>query len=94
VRGETLHVCERVVLAPATGRFVAPAHEPGALVHAGLPVADVVASGHPTPVTTPFTGVLAGLLAHDGERVREGQPVAWLRAVDATSASSRDRARR
>jgi biotin carboxyl carrier protein len=85
--GEVLHVRERIVLAPATGRFVTVPHDeidphrPGSLVLAGSMLAAVVSSGESQPVTTPFTGVLAGLLAHDGERVREGQPVAWLRAA-------------
>ncbi len=35
--------------------------------------------GHSTPVHSPFHGRLMGLLASAGERVREGQPVAWLR---------------
>jgi hypothetical protein len=77
--GEVLYFSERIVLAPATGRFVAPEHDTGSFVHAGFAVAAVVTSGRAEPVTTPFTGVLAGLLAHDGERVREGQPIAWLR---------------
>ena len=28
-----------------------------------------------------FRGFLMGMLAVEGERVREGQPVAWLRAA-------------
>lgn len=85
--GESLHVRERIVLAPATGRFVVDAADeldpacPGQLVVAGSPLGGVIGSGCTTAVTTPFTGVLAGLLAHDGERVREGQPVAWLRVA-------------
>ena len=85
--GEVLDVTERIVLAPATGRFVAipndevDPHTPGSLVLAGSPLAAVVTAGVSQTITTPFTGVLAGLLAHDGERVREGQPVAWLRAA-------------
>ena len=84
--GEALHVDERIVLAPATGRFVVSDDEldparPGFLVLAGCHLGGVVGSGHTTAVTTPFTGVLAGMLAHDGERVREGQPVAWLRVA-------------
>ena len=85
--GEVLHVNERIVLAPATGRFVAvphdevDPHQPGTLVLAGSPLAAVVSSGESQAVTSPFTGVLAGLLAHDGERVREGQPLFWLRAA-------------
>jgi biotin carboxyl carrier protein len=86
VGGEELHVSERIVLAPVTGRFVAvphdevDPHQPGSLVLAGSPLAAVISSGEAQPVTTPFTGVLAGSLAHDGERVREGQPLFWLRA--------------
>lgn len=84
--GESLHVHERIVLAPVTGRFVVDADEidparPGCLVLAGSPLGGVVGSGRTTAVTTPFTGVIAGLLAHDGERVRQGQPVAWLRVA-------------
>ena len=83
--GETLDVRERIVLAPVTGRFVAvpsdevDPHVPGSLVLAGSPLAAVVTSGVAEPVTTPFTGVIAGRLAHDGERVREGQPLFWMR---------------
>lgn len=85
--GEELHVSERIVLAPATGRFVAvphdelDPHEPGTIVLAGSPLAAVVSSGEHQAVTSPFTGVLAGRLAHDGERVREGQPLFWLRTA-------------
>ena len=73
---------------PSTGRFVADrrrAVDPAtARRHSSSPArpsATSSAPGEATPVTTPFTGVLAGLLAHDGERVREGQPVAWLRVA-------------
>lgn len=85
--GEVLHIRERIVLAPATGRFVYLPHDEldpqpdGTLVLAGSPLAAVVSSGVAQAVTTPFTGVIAGRLAHDGERVREGQPLFWLRAA-------------
>jgi biotin carboxyl carrier protein len=85
--GEVLHVRERIVLSPVTGRFVAvpsdevDPHHPGSLVLAGSTLAAVVSSGEAQAVTTPFTGVLAGRLAHDGERVREGQPLFWLRSA-------------
>jgi biotin carboxyl carrier protein len=32
-------------------------------------------------VRTPFAGRLVGFLAHRGERVMTGQPVAWLRVL-------------
>ncbi|MGH9135774.1 MAG: hypothetical protein ACRD0G_01850 [Acidimicrobiales bacterium] len=85
--GEVLYVHERIVLSPFTGRFVTvpsdevDPHQPGSLVLAGSPLAAVISSGEAKAVTTPFTGVLAGMLAHDGERVREGQPIAWLRVA-------------
>ena len=85
--GETMYVHERIVLSPVTGRFVVDTDDeldparPGSLVVAGSPLGGVVGSGRTTTVTTPFTGILAGLLAHDGEPVREGQPIAWLRVA-------------
>ena len=79
--GEVLHVRERIVLSPVTGRFVVdpggqvdPAR-PGHLVLAGSSVGGVVGSGRTTAVTTPFTGVIAGCSpTGDGERVSEGRP--------------------
>lgn len=108
--GELLAVPERVIIAPAPGRFrpltddlVLPAYSDAeapklAEVSDSTDVAAAVAHlgdsdtvdreqvigyvdgiGHSTPVRSPFPGRLMGLLAHAGERVREGQPVAWLR---------------
>lgn len=83
VHGEHLGVPERVILAPALGVFrpveddeVAPG---GDVVTAGQVVGVVESSGRSLPVRSAFTGMLMGMLAHPGERVREGQPVAWLR---------------
>ena len=84
IHGETLGVPERVIVAPAPGTF-RPV-EPGDLA-AEVPVEQeqvigfVEGKGHSTPVRSPFGGKLMGLLAHAGERVREGQPVAWLRSA-------------
>ena len=75
--GEDLLVLERVVVAPALGVF-RPV-DTGAVVQAGDPVGVVVGSGVEHPVVSRFTGSLMGVLAHEGERVREGEPVAWLR---------------
>ena len=112
VHGELLMVPERVILAPAPGKFrpVAEAratdgtglagtgpdgHDPdghdfdghdfdgnlagGAHVACEQVIGFVDGIGHSTPVRSPFHGRLMGLLASAGERVREGQPVAWLR---------------
>lgn len=85
--GESLAVPERVIVAPTSGRFrPVGAAEPGEAGEAGDPQLDreqvigfVDGVGHSTPVRSPFKGRMMGLLAHAGERVREGQPVAWLR---------------
>ena len=84
IHGETLAVPERVIVAPAPGTFrpVEPAEaEPELAVEAEQVIGFVEGKGHSTPVRSPFGGKLMGLLAHAGERVREGQPVAWLRSA-------------
>ena len=90
VHGEVLMVPERVILAPAPGKF-RPVEGAPVLTESGEPASDgsdvarqqvigfVDGIGHSTPVHSPFHGRLMGLLASAGERVREGQPVAWLR---------------
>ena len=49
------------------------------LIAAGQSIGVVEGPGSSTPVRSPFGGFLVGMLARGGERVREGQPVAWLR---------------
>ena len=88
VPGEVLAVPERVIVAPTVGVF----HPLGddtdldlteaqniTLIAAGQAIGVVEGPGSSTPVRSPFGGFLVGMLAHRGERVREGQPVAWLR---------------
>ncbi len=82
VNDEVLTVPERVILAPAPGTFrpVEPLEAIGeGTVAEEQVIGFVEGKGHSTPVRSPFGGRLMGLLAHAGERVREGQPVAWLR---------------
>jgi [acyl-carrier-protein] S-malonyltransferase len=77
--GERLYVSERLVVSPCAGLFEAPASQapkPGDPVETG----DLVGAVSGTEVRSPFAGVLMGLLAHPGERVQAGQPIAWLRA--------------
>jgi len=81
-QGEHLGVPERVILAPALGVFRpvdAAATPEGKPVREGEVVGVVEVSGRKLPVRSAFTGMLVGMMAHPGERVREGQPVAWLR---------------
>jgi biotin carboxyl carrier protein len=81
--GEALTVSERMIVAPAVGVFrplTAVAAE-GDDVTQGQPIGVVEGPGTATPVRSPFAGRLAGILAHPGERLREGQPVAWLRVA-------------
>lgn len=82
-RGEELSVLERVVVAPSIGVFSPSETDAaeGEIVEAGQVVGMLETSGTTTPVRSPFKGLLMGMLAHAGERVREGQPVAWLRCV-------------
>jgi biotin carboxyl carrier protein len=87
VPGEVLAVPERVIVAPAVGVFRllqetdtdTGATEAGELIFAGQAIGVVEGPGSSTPVRSPFGGFLVGMLARGGERVREGQPVAWLR---------------
>ena len=83
IHGETLAVPERVIVAPAPGTFrpvdAAVREAPEQTVVPDQLIGYVEVKGHSTPVHSPFGGRLMGLLAHAGERVREGQPVAWLR---------------
>ena len=87
VHGEVLAVPERVIVAPAVGVF-RPLGDADVdltetanvtLVTAGQAIGVIEGPGSSTPVRSPFGGFLVGMLARRGERVREGQPVAWLR---------------
>lgn len=81
--GEVLGVLERVVVAPSRGIFsplaLACVTSEGEMVEAGQAIGTIASSGIDVEVLSPFTGLLMGMLAHDGERLREGEPVAWLR---------------
>jgi biotin carboxyl carrier protein len=85
LHGERLAVPERVIIAPRIGQFrSAPADvvtAEGEIIAAGQVVGFVDAQGELIPVRSAFRGWMMGLLVHEGERVREGQPVAWLRAL-------------
>jgi acetyl-CoA carboxylase biotin carboxyl carrier protein len=81
--GETLSVSERVIVAPAVGVFHRLSGDDqakdGDPIDRGDVVGMVQSLGTSTPVQSPFEGLLVAILALDGERVRPGQPVAWVR---------------
>lgn len=80
VHGEELQVPERVIVAPALGTFRPEVRgAEGDRVSEGQVVGVVEAGREVVPVRSPFTGLLMGMMAEAGERVRDGQPVAWLR---------------
>jgi biotin carboxyl carrier protein len=83
LHGEILAVPERVIVAPTVGVFrpLDPAAGAETVVAAGQAIGVVEGPGASTPVRSPFPGALIGMLARAGERVREGQPVAWLRVT-------------
>jgi biotin carboxyl carrier protein len=89
--GETLSVPERVIVAPAIGVFHRSdgdgrIHD-GDLIGKGDVVGIIRSLGRSTPVPSPFAGSLVAILARDGERVRPGQPVAWLRTAITTASA-------
>lgn len=80
--GETLQITERLIISPATGIY---RPEPSPVVMADgtvLAEGDTVGTVGSVPVRSRFSGRLMGLLAIEGERVRKGQAVAWLRLHD------------
>jgi biotin carboxyl carrier protein len=77
--GEGLLVPERMIVAPTVGVFRPVQMDEGQSLVPGQTVGMVDGPGTSTPVASPFAGHLVGMLAHPGERLREGQPVAWLR---------------
>jgi [acyl-carrier-protein] S-malonyltransferase len=80
VHGELMHVPERLVVTPAAGifRWLADTTE-GDHIEAGQPIGVIEGAGRTVEVRTRFAGSLMGRLAETGERLRPGQPVAWLR---------------
>src|SRR5262249_35395529 len=77
--GETLLVPERMIVAPSVGLFRPADTVEGSHVDAGQTIGVVDGPGTSMPIETPFTGKLVAMLWHTSKRLREGQPVAWLR---------------
>ena len=86
VQGDDTCVDVRLVVAPTAGIFQpAPPDDvtsEGEVVAAGAVLGHVTGAGTERAVTSFCTGFLIRVLAHPGERVRPGQPIAWLHPVD------------
>jgi len=92
-QGEHLYTSERVVISPAAGVFERAAGlgapGPAGLGDAGtagpgqqgtaVAVGDLLGTVGTAEVRTPFAGTVVAFLAHPGERVAGGEPIAWLR---------------
>ena len=74
--GELLYVSERVVISPSAGIFEPPPErrEVGQWIDVGCLLGTV----SEIEVRSAFGGAFKGYIAHPGERVQAGQPIAWL----------------
>lgn len=79
--GEDLLVPERMIVSPAAGVFRAIELSDDDLIEAGQAVGLIDGPGTSVPVVSLFAGNLASVLVQDGERIRAGQPIAWLRTA-------------
>jgi biotin carboxyl carrier protein len=82
--GEDPGGLERMIVSPALGTFrpePGDATAEGAWLEAGQAIGKIESLGRVEVVRTPFSGYLMGMTATNGERVRVGQPIAWLRSA-------------
>jgi biotin carboxyl carrier protein len=74
---------ERVVVAPCAGRFVPLPVEDftceGEWVEPGQALAEIVTNGSRTTVRSSFRGWVMGMLALEGQPVRRGEALFWVR---------------
>ncbi len=87
--GDAVRIDVRLVVAPAHGLFHATAVDAftaeGEVVRRGDVLGHVRGPGAEVPVAAFCDGFLVRVLASDGERVRTGQPLAWLHPFDGLS---------
>lgn len=85
LEGDDVRVPTRMILAPEAGTFRPSPPETctteGEIVQPGASVGTVESLGRTIDVTSAFHGLLMGMMALPGERVRAGQPVAWLHTI-------------
>ena len=85
--GDDVRLGSRLIVAPVAGvfrphppgpAFPDPASGSAGVVRRGDVIGIVDAPGRQVEVASCFSGRFRGLLAESGERVRPGQPLAWL----------------
>jgi biotin carboxyl carrier protein len=80
---ETEAISERLVVAPASGRFHALSSEhlavSGEWVEPGTVLGMVESHGHRVPVCSPFRGWVKGMLALQSQPVKQGDALFWIR---------------
>lgn len=84
--GDHPHIDVRLVVAPAAGIFrpgpVITYTTEGEIIETDGVLGHIHGPGRTEEVTSFCTGFLIRFLAEAGERVRPGQPIAWLHPVD------------
>jgi biotin carboxyl carrier protein len=70
-----------MIVAPGVGVFSPVEIDEGSAVEQGDVVGEIVGPGTRVAIRSPFRGTVMGMMAHPGERLREGQPIAWLRVA-------------
>ncbi|CAN5853463.1 hypothetical protein BH23ACT2_BH23ACT2_23640 [soil metagenome] len=84
--GDGTHIDVRLVVAPVAGVFqpaaIGEVTAEGEVVATGGVVGHIVGTGQTEAVISFCAGFLVRLLAEPGERVRPGQPIAWLHPTD------------
>ncbi len=89
VHADHVELIERLIVAPASGVFrprrlaLAPA---GETVTTGETLGAIERPGDEVDVVSAHPGLLMGLLVLPGERVRDHQPLAWVRPRGGLSA--------
>lgn len=83
---EEVHVFERLITARTGGVFYPTFSDitvdNPVMIAIGDEIGVLVQSGEKHTVESPFTGLLMGLIALPGERVKAHQPLAWLTTDD------------
>jgi biotin carboxyl carrier protein len=80
---ETTTMRERVVVAPCAGRFRSLPPDlfttQGEWVEPGTVLGEIENGAGRVPVSSPFKGWVMGMLAIDGQPVRPGEALFWIR---------------